>query len=123
VDTNGYVLMDSPYAISPEGPYSIYDCVYVYLCSFPRIFLNVWMNSCRYGIPKTQVDRHTCHYYKVPPPPLLFCFQYLIFPSPGIRRNRIRPRPQSMPATSSNLSCSGGTPVFRAGEVGEGDVD
>jgi hypothetical protein len=47
VNTNGYVLMDSPYAISPEGPYSIYDCVYVYflLCSFPRMFMNRWMNG------------------------------------------------------------------------------
>jgi hypothetical protein len=37
VDNNGYVLMDSPYAVSPEGPYSIFDCVYVHLVLYsPR---------------------------------------------------------------------------------------
>jgi len=29
VGGNGYALVESPYAISPEGPYSIFDCVYV----------------------------------------------------------------------------------------------
>jgi hypothetical protein len=30
-DSNGLVLIVNPYAVSPEGPYSIFDCVYVYL--------------------------------------------------------------------------------------------
>jgi hypothetical protein len=42
VDSNGYVLMDSPYAISPKGPYSIFDCVYVHLLSF---FSDAWMDE------------------------------------------------------------------------------
>ncbi|KAF8232725.1 hypothetical protein L208DRAFT_1396951 [Tricholoma matsutake] len=44
-DNNGYVLMGSPYALPPEGSYSIFDCVY--------------------GLPKTETKPHTCHYYKV----------------------------------------------------------
>ena len=30
VDSNGLVLMVDSYALSPEGPYSIFDCVYVH---------------------------------------------------------------------------------------------
>lgn len=71
-DNNGYVLMGSPYALPPEGSYSIFDCVYVLTCSLPRNFINLRMKKYRYGLPKTETKPHTCHYYKVSPL-ALFC--------------------------------------------------
>ena len=90
VDSNGFVLIVDSYAVSPKGPYSIFDCVYVRLLSYSSKTFYEW-NECRYGIPKTQTEPHTCRYYKVPLLPF-FCLRLNLIPlSLGIWRIRTRP--------------------------------